>query len=152
MTKVLFVCLGNICRSPMAEGLMKKYSEEQQLGLVIDSAATSRWEVGNPPYSGTQEIFKRENIDFSGMYARQIQSKDFEEFDWIIGMDHQNVEDLMRLAPSGTEEKIHLYMEVVPGKEEQAVPDPWYTGNFEETYQMLSEGLSLWGEKFGSYS
>lgn len=138
MTKVLFVCLGNICRSPMAEGMMRQYSDKYQLDLLIDSAATSRWEVGSPPYSGTQKIFRRENIDFSGMVSRQVQLEDFSEFDWIIGMDHSNVRELKRRAPKGTENKIRLYMEVVSGKEAQEIPDPWLTGNFDETYDMLS--------------
>lgn len=148
MTKVLFVCLGNICRSPMAEGLMKKYSETHQLALEIDSAGTSSWEAGNPVYPGTQAILRREGIDFSTMYSRQIKTNDFFEFDWIIGLDHQNVADLLRMAPIGTAEKVHLYMEVVPEKESDEVPDPWYTGNFEQTYQMLLEALPFWHERF----
>lgn len=152
MTKVLFVCLGNICRSPMAEGLLKKYSEEQELDLFIDSAATSHWEAGNPPYPGTQNIFRRERIDFTGMYSRQIESADFSEFDWIIGMDCANIKELKRRAPKGTEDKIHLYMDVVPGKKNQEIPDPWITGDFDETYQMLSEGLPFWVEQFTTNS
>ncbi len=148
MTKVLFVCLGNICRSPMAEGLMRQYSEEHQLGLIVDSAATSRWEVGNPVYPGTKQILQRENIDSSHMFSRQIKPEDFEMFDWIIGMDHENVEDLLAMAPKQARHKVHLYLEVVPGKENQKVPDPWYTGNFDQTYHLLQAGLPLWAEKF----
>lgn len=150
MTKVLFVCLGNICRSPMAEGLMRKYSEEHQLEVVVDSAATSRWEVGNPVYSGTQKILRKENVDYSQMFSRQIKLEDFERFDWIIGMDHDNVDDLRAMAPKEYQQKIHLYQEVVPGKEDQAIPDPWYTGDFEQTYRLVKAGLPLWAEKFAS--
>lgn len=150
MTKVLFVCLGNICRSPMAEGVFKKYAQEHHLTLTIDSAATSHWEVGNPPYPGTQAIFKREGIDFTGMASRQVVPSDFETFDYIIGMDHQNVEALKRLAPVALHDKIHLYLEVVPGKEQQIVPDPWPDGDFDETFQLLVEGLPLWVERFNN--
>jgi len=146
--KVLFVCLGNICRSTMAEGLFRKFSEKKQLAIAFDSAGTSDYNTGKPPFQGTQEIFKREAIDFSQMAARQICLEDFTEFDWIIAMDHQNVLDLQELASEKDQNKIHLYMEVVPEKENQAVPDPWYTGNFEETYQMLMEGLPYWIARF----
>lgn len=146
--KVLFVCLGNICRSPMAEGLMKKYALEQGLDLFVDSAATSRWEVGNPPHPGTQKVLQAAGVDFSRMRARQITAHDFYEFDFIIGMDHDNLADLTTAAPQDTAAKIAAYMSVVPGKEALAIPDPWYTGDFEETRQLISEGLPFWAEHF----
>lgn len=144
MTKVLFVCLGNICRSPMAEGLMRQYAEENGVVLTVDSAATSRWEVGKPPHPGTQKIFRREGIDFSNMRARQIIPQDFYQFDYIIGMDADNVADLLAIAPAGTESKVNMYLSVVPGQEETAIPDPWYTGDFDETFQLISLGLQPW--------
>ena len=96
MTKVLFVCLGNICRSPMAEGLLKKMVAEdgQSDRFLIDSAATSTYEVGRSPHKGTKKILEIENVDTSQMIARQITEEDFQRFDWIIGMDQSNVEDL----------------------------------------------------------
>ena len=148
MTSVLFVCLGNICRSPMAEGLFKKYVQEQKLPIKIDSAATSHWEIGNPPYPGTQAIFKREGISFDEMASRQIADEDFRLFDYIIGMDHNNVTELKRRAPIELHDKIHLYMDVVPGKEGWIVPDPWPDGDFDETFELLSEGLPYWMERF----
>lgn len=148
MPKVLFVCLGNICRSPMAEGLMKQYSKERGYILQVDSAGTSSWEEGNLPHPGTQAILKREGVDFTNMRSRPISSEDYYMFDWIIGMDDQNVADLNNRAPQGMADKVHLYMEVVKGKQQQEIPDPWYSGQFEKTYRMLMEGLKPWLNRF----
>ena len=147
-TRVLFVCLGNICRSPMAEGLMGDYIRQQQLDIVVDSAATSRWEVGNSPHPGTQQVLREAGIDSSHMRARQITQQDFWDYDYIIGMDTNNVSDLQAVAPTGTAIKIHAYMSVVPGKTEQSIPDPWYTENFEETRLLIMEGLPYWAAVF----
>ncbi|MGM0126054.1 protein-tyrosine phosphatase [Enterococcus sp. AZ194] len=146
MKKIIFVCLGNICRSPMAEALMRHEIITNDLSgkLVVDSAATSRWEVGKPPHQGTQKILKQQGIDFAGIYARQITTQDFLEADVIIGMDQSNVNDLLKIAPEETKHKIQLFMRVVPGKETVEVPDPYYTGNFDETYALVSEGINKW--------
>ena len=146
MTKVLFVCLGNICRSPMAEGLLKKMVAEdgQSDRFLIDSAATSTYEVGRSPHKGTKKILENENVDTSQMIARQITEEDFQRFDWIIGMDQENVEELKRRAPRSAQEKIHLFLSSIPGKEKENVPDPYYTNNFDETYQLITEGLDHW--------
>lgn len=146
MTSILFVCLGNICRSPMAEGLLKKRVADDGIShqFRIDSAATSTYEIGRPPHPGTQAILAKENISTDDMIARQIQLQDFQKFDWIIGMDQSNVDELKQLAPADAQAKIHLFLSSVPGKEEQNVPDPYYTQDFDETYQLLNQGLDYW--------
>lgn len=146
MKSILFVCMGNICRSPMAEAIFRDQFERrgETTNFSVDSAATSRWEVGNPPHRGTKKILEEHGIGTKGMRARQVTTDDFYRADYIIGMDRENVEDLLSIAPKGTEDKIHLYLDSVPGKEGQGIPDPWYTGNFEETYALIQEGLPYW--------
>lgn len=143
--KVLFVCLGNICRSPMAEGLFRQLVEKRGLEdkFAIDSVATSRWEVGSAPHQGTQKILKAQGISTKGMIARQITSADFEKFDLIIGMDQQNIADLKVMAPEADQHKIHLLLSVVEDAPKE-VPDPYYTGDFDETYRLVSQACEAW--------
>ncbi|MFB8636829.1 low molecular weight protein-tyrosine-phosphatase [Enterococcus casseliflavus] len=150
MTKVLFVCLGNICRSPMAEAIYKAEIAKRKLDWQIDSAATSSWEVGHSAHPGTKKRLRQAGLSSEGFISRQITEADFAKFDWIIGMDQSNVETLQALAPADTTAKIRSYLSVVPGKETAEVPDPYYTGDFEETYQLLQEGIPFWLEVISS--
>ncbi|HEL1612154.1 TPA: low molecular weight phosphotyrosine protein phosphatase [Streptococcus suis] len=137
MKKIVFVCLGNICRSPMAEFVMKELTDS----LHIESRATSSWEHGNPIYPGTQKIFKQHNIPYDQTKtSQQISQTDFEEFDVIIGMDSNNVRDLRKMAPAHAQDKIFQFAE-------KSVPDPWYTGDFDETYRLVKQGCQDWLEK-----
>lgn len=150
MTKVLFVCLGNICRSPMAEAIYKAEIAKRKLDWQIDSAATSSWEVGHSAHPVTKKRLRQAGLSSEGLISRQITEADFAKFDWIIGMDQSNVETLQALAPADTTAKIRSYLSVVPGKETAEVPDPYYTGDFEETYQLLQEGIPFWLEVISS--
>ncbi|MGJ1010368.1 low molecular weight protein-tyrosine-phosphatase [Enterococcus casseliflavus] len=150
MTKVLFVCLGNICRSPMAEAIYEAEIAKRKLDWQIDSAATSSWEVGHSAHPGTKKRLRQAGLSSEGLISRQITEADFAKFDWIIGMDQSNVETLQALAPADTTAKIRSYLSVVPGKETAEVPDPYYTGDFEETYQLLQEGIPFWLEVISS--
>ena len=150
MTKVLFVCLGNICRSPMAEAIYRAEIAKRKLDWQIDSAATSSWEVGHSAHPGTKKRLRQAGLSSEGLISRQITEADFAKFDWIIGMDQSNVETLQALAPADTTAKIRSYLSVVPGKETAEVPDPYYTGDFEETYQLLQEGIPFWLEVISS--
>ncbi|EIQ80870.1 UNVERIFIED_CONTAM: low molecular weight phosphotyrosine protein phosphatase [Streptococcus canis] len=136
MKKVCFVCLGNICRSPMAEFVMKTLASSD--AILVESRATSSWEHGNPIHSGTQSILATYQIDYDvTKRSQQISLADFETFDYIIGMDNQNVQDLQKMSHHQWDSKIHLFRD-------GGVPDPWYTGDFEETYQLVIEGCQDW--------
>lgn len=132
----------------MAEGIMKQMLKQNGLEhkIAVSSAATSAWEQGNPPHIGTQNILKRENISTKGMVSKQITAQDFQESDLILGMDQQNVADLLNRAPDGTKKKIHLFLENGT-KTAKEVPDPYYTGDFELTYQLIQQGCKYWLEK-----
>lgn len=134
MKKIVFVCLGNICRSPMAEFVMKSLTQD----YVVESRATSSWEHGNPIHKGTQAIFEAYNIPYdSSKTSQQISKDDFEYFDYIIGMDESNLLDLTRMCPQDQKYKLEAFAS-------ESVPDPWYTGDFEETYNRVLSGCQAW--------
>lgn len=136
MVKVCFVCLGNICRSPMAEFVMKDLAKDSNVTVV--SRATSSWEHGNPIHSGTQNILRQYELPFDhSKTSQQFQFSDFEEYDVVIGMDENNVKDLQHLSSGKYDNKIFLFRD-------GGVPDPWYTGDFEETYDLVTEGCKQW--------
>lgn len=141
MKKILFVCLGNICRSPMAEGIFKHLYGDK---YSVQSAATSSWEHGNPVHPGTAKILHNMGISTDKMTSTQIQISDFMNYDYIIGMDKSNVRDLLNIAPKGTEHKIHLFLDAVDSLQGHEVPDPYYTGDFEETKRLILEGSQAW--------
>jgi protein-tyrosine phosphatase len=142
MKKILFICHGNICRSPMAEFVMKRLVTEAGLSeqFEIASAATSTEEIGNPVYPPARRKLAEHGIACAGKTARQITRADYKHYDYVIAMDHNNLRNLRRLLGDDTEGKISLLMDYTsrPGD----VADPWYTGDFEATWRDVIEGCS----------
>ncbi|MGV3244341.1 low molecular weight protein-tyrosine-phosphatase [Staphylococcus sp. 11261D007BR] len=134
MTTVAFVCLGNICRSPMAEAIMRQRLEERGIeGIDVYSRGTGRWNLGEPPHEGTQKILKEHDIGFEGMIS-ELFTKD-DDFDYIIAMDQSNVDNIKYINPN-LNGKIFKLLEF-SDMEETDVPDPYYTNNFEGVYEMI---------------
>jgi len=138
---VLFVCLGNICRSPMAEAVFRHYVEQEGLAehFRIDSAGTGDWHVGEPPHHGTRRKLDEHQISYAGIQARQVHKKDFQTFTYIIGMDDSNLSNLRKLAED-PKAKLYRLVDFIPDTTYTEVPDPWYTGNFDETFELVSAG------------
>ncbi|MGJ7909944.1 low molecular weight protein-tyrosine-phosphatase [Neobacillus sp. LXY-1] len=147
MIHVLFVCLGNICRSPMAEALFRDFVKKEQLSdkIAVDSAATSSWHIGSPPHKGTLEILKKYRVSTEGLVGRQLTKADFEKFDYIIGMDESNKKNISEILGQPKHPKILRLLDLTPHKKD--VPDPYYTGDFQETYDLVSEGCRALLEK-----
>ena len=139
--KVLMVCLGNICRSPLAEGILKHKVQQKNLDWQIDSAGTGSWHVGEEPDARSIEVAQKYGIDITSQRARQLQAADLSEYDLLFAMDSSNYRNILRLANSEEErEKVELIMNLVKPGYNQNVPDPYYDNNgFEEVYQMLDK-------------
>lgn len=142
MQKILFVCLGNICRSPMAEFVMKKMVADAKLThqFEIASAATSTEEVGHPVYPPAKRKLAENGIGCAGKTARQMTRADYEYYDHIIAMDHSNLRNINRIIGSDDQGKVSLLMDHTPHPHD--VADPWYTGNFDATWKDVTEGCS----------
>ncbi len=140
MKKILFVCHGNICRSPMAEFVMKDLVKKAGLShnFHIESAATSTEEIGNSVYPPARRKLAEHNISCQGKTARQMKASDYQRFDMLIGMDDWNIRNMKRICGNDPDGKISQLMDYTnrPGE----VADPWYTGNFEATWQDVLEG------------
>lgn len=138
--KILFVCHGNICRSPMAEFVMKHLVSEAGLAdsFHIESAATSTEEIGNGVYPPARQKLAEHGISCKGKTARQMKRADYQRFDLLIGMDSWNIRNMERICGGDPENKIHLLMDYTERPAD--VADPWYTGNFEATWRDVLEG------------
>lgn len=140
MFRLLFVCHGNICRSPMAEYVMKFMVKEigKEAMFYIDSAATSTEEIGNGVHYGTRNRLRQAGIPCGEHKARQITPADYKEFDLIIGMDKMNIRNMKRLLGDDKEGKLHMLLEYAGL--DRDIADPWYTGNFDETFDDVCKG------------
>lgn len=140
MTRILFVCHGNICRSPMAEFVMKDLVKKAGLEdeFYIESAATSTEELGNPVHSGARNMLAKHGISCNGKYARQMTRSDYQEFDLLIAMDRWNLRNMERFTCGDPDGKVRLLMDYTdrPGE----VADPWYTGDFRATWNDVLDG------------
>ena len=141
MVKVLFVCLGNICRSPTAEGVFRSLVEKEGLGdrIAIDSAGTGAWHVGSQPDRRAQAAARKRGIDLSGQRARQAKSGDFRKFDYVLAMDDDNLGELSGLCPPGEEHRLHMFLDFAPDLGRRHVPDPYHGGDggFEAVLDMI---------------
>jgi protein-tyrosine phosphatase len=133
---ILFVCLGNICRSPSAEGVTRALAARRGLDLRLDSAGTGDWHVGKPPYGPMQAAALARGYDLSGLRARQVSRADFDRFDLILAMDAQNMADLRRLAP-GRDTQLRLFTDYAPETGMTEVPDPYFTRDFTGALDLI---------------
>lgn len=140
MIKILFVCHGNICRSPMAEFVMKRLVRERGIerDFIIESAATSREELGNPVYPPARRMLARHGISCSGKTAVQMTKSDYDKYDYLVAMDSMNVRNIMRIIGSDTKSKVSMLLDFTDHP--RSVADPWYTGDFDSTYSDVTEG------------
>jgi protein-tyrosine phosphatase len=141
--RILFCCMGNICRSPSAEGVFRQLlaARAPHLSIEVDSAGTHGYHVGDPPDRRSIAAALRRGIDLSSLRARRIEAGDFERFDLILAMDEDNLHELRQLAPAHARGRIRLMMEYAPNAASRAVPDPYYGGaqGFEAVLDLLEE-------------
>lgn len=140
MQKILFVCLGNICRSPLAEGIMLKLITEKELDLHVDSAGTAKFHVGEAPDARTITNAKNHDVNLTALRARQFSEKDFDEFDAIYVMDNSNMTHVLALAKNETQsQKVELFLNTLHPNKQMEVPDPYFGGEegFEEVYNLV---------------
>lgn len=145
MYKVLMVCLGNICRSPLAQGILEKKSEENNINIYVDSAGTGGWHVGSSPDLRSINVAKKHYIDISHQKARIFSTYDFKEFDKIYVMDTSNYRDLIRLCSNEKEcSKIELILKNIDSENNPSVPDPYYgkENGFENIYRLLEKACT----------
>lgn len=147
MVKILFVCHGNICRSAMAENMFRQMVREHGLedAVLVDSAATSREEIGNPIYPPARAKLMEKGVSVGDHRARQLTKADYAAYDWLIGMDAANMRNMARIVGGDPAEKMHLLLALTG--ETRDIADPWYSGDFERTFEDLSRGLAALFER-----
>lgn len=141
---ILFVCLGNICRSPMAEGAARMIAAERGMGVTLDSAGTGGWHRGEPPDPRAIACARRHGADISGLRARQVTRADFQRFDHVIALDGNNLSNLLSLDPVASRARLSLLLDHVPGRTGQGVADPYYGGDadFERAWADVTTGAA----------
>lgn len=143
MVRVLFVCLGNICRSPTAEGVFRHVVQRASLAdyIEIDSAGTHAYHIGEPPDRRAQAAAARRGVDLSGLRGRQATRRDIEEFDYILAMDRENLRNLQAICPPGLEPKLRLFLEFADQRVDKEVPDPYFGGEsgFDRVLDMIDD-------------
>ena len=142
MINVLFVCHGNICRSAMAENMFRQMVEERGLSdvVMVDSAATSREEIGNTIYPPAEAKLVEKGVEVCDLRARLLEAADYARFDWLVGMDAANMRNMARICGGDPDDKMVRLLELVG--ESRDIADPWYSGDFECTYEDLLQGLT----------
>lgn len=144
MVKVLFVCTGNICRSPTAHGVFRHLVREAGLAdrIAVDSAGTSGYHVGEAPDSRSQSAARKRGVDLSDLRARRVRAEDFQDFDYVLAMDRGHLAELRRLAPEGAPAEVRLFLDYAPQARKREVPDPYYgEGNhFTEVLDLVEQG------------
>ena len=149
--KILMVCLGNICRSPLAEGILKRKLEDRGLDWTVDSAGTGFWHIGEPPDPRSVSTAKKYGLDISRQRARQIRPADLKEYDLILAMDSSNYQDILRLADNGQQKsKVEMILNYVDPGSNRNVPDPyWNDDGFDRVFHMLDEACERVIERHG---
>lgn len=139
---VLLVCLGNICRSPLAEAALRAAAEAAGLAVEVDSAGTGGWHIGEPPDPRAQSVARAHGIDIGGYRVRQVSRSDFAHFDHIVALDHENLDVLRSLRPDDARARLSLLLDHVPGREGEAVADPYFGGpeGFEAAWAEVTAG------------
>lgn len=142
---ILFVCLGNICRSPLAEAAMRDAAARAGIDVEVDSAGTGEWHVGNPPDPRSIAVAAARGVDISGYRARRVRGEDFRRFDHVLALDPQNLRDLMAVAPGDTRARVGLLLDLVPGRAGEGVRDPYYgdAGDFEAVWDDVSAAAAV---------
>ncbi|MCB0689958.1 MAG: low molecular weight phosphotyrosine protein phosphatase [Saprospiraceae bacterium] len=150
--KILMVCLGNICRSPLAEGIAQNLIHHKKLDWIVDSAGTTGWHEGSSPDKRSIAVAKDHDIDISGLRARQIRQAELPDWDLIVAMDAQNYQDIRRLDPEVTGTRLHMMMNFLYPGQNRPVPDPYYGSkkDFEEVYTMLYQACEAMLEELTS--